>query len=345
VPVLVRGGPISRVGKAVTMNKRSAPIIGVSGQDGGYLANFLLEKGYQVYGTSRDHEIAAFSNLVELGIKDRVHLMSMTLADFRSVVTALQTAQPDEIYNLGGQSSVGLSFRYPVETFESVSVGTINILECLRLFKHPAKLYSACSSEVFGNTSEPADEATPFQPRSPYAAAKAAAHYAVNNYREAYDLFACSGILFNHESPLRPARFVTRKIVSAAVRIAHGSGKRLQLGNLDVQRDWGWAPEYVETMWLMLQQEGPGDYVIATGKTYSLRDFVKEAFNAAGLNWQEHVDIDASLLRPTDVEYSVGNSKKAERRLGWKAQTKGSELIHRLVEAEFAKSLAMAVTP
>jgi GDPmannose 4,6-dehydratase len=283
--------------------------------------------------------------LVELEIKDRVHLMSSTLADFRSVVTTLQTAQPDEIYNLGGQSSVGLSFGYPVETFESISVGTINILECLRLFKHPAKLYSACSSEVFGNTLEPANETTPFQPRSPYATAKAAAHYAVANYREAYDLFACSGLLFNHESPLRPARFVTRKIVTAAVRIANGSRKRLQLGNLDVKRDWGWAPEYVETMWLMLQQQRPGDYVIATGTTCSLREFVRMAFDAAGLDWREHVDFDASLLRPTDVEYSVGNPEKAERELLWKAQTKGSELIHKLVEAEFVKGVANIGSP
>jgi GDPmannose 4,6-dehydratase len=332
-------------GRRGHVRSRSALIIGVSGQDGGYLADLLLKKGYQVYGTSRDHEVATFSNLAELGIKDRVHLMSMTLSDFRSVVATLQTAQPDEIYNLGGQSSVGLSFRYPVETFESIAVGTINILECLRLFKHPAKLYSACSSEVFGNTAEPATETTPFQPRSPYAAAKAAAHYAVANYREAYDQFACSGILFNHESPLRPARFVTRKIVTGAVRIANGSEKRLQLGNLDVQRDWGWAPEYVETMWLMLQKERPGDYVIATGTTCSLRDFVREAFATAGLDWQEHVDVDASLLRPTDVEFSVGNPAKAERELRWKAQTKGSELIHKLVEAEFARSVAAIGSP
>ena len=327
------------------MKKRSALIIGISGQDGGYLADFLLEKGYEVYGSSRDHEVATFSNLTELGIKDRIHLTSMTLSDFRSVVNTLQAVQPDEIYSLAGQSSVGLSFRYPVETFESISVGTINILECLRLFKHPAKLYNACSSEVFGNTSEPATETTPFQPRSPYAAAKAAAHYAVANYREAYDLFACSGLLFNHESPLRPARFVTRKIVTAAVRIAIGSDKRLQLGNLDVQRDWGWAPEYVETMWLMLQKEHPGDYLIATGNTYSLRDFVREAFAAAGLDWLEYVDVDPSLLRPTDVDYSVGNPFKAEKELHWKAQIKGVALIRELVEAEFSRTVSLASTP
>jgi GDPmannose 4,6-dehydratase len=286
--------------------------------------------------------MAPFTNLVELGIKDRVHLLSMTLSDFRSVVTTLQTAQPDEIYNLAGQSSVGLSFRYPVETFESISVGTINILECLRLFKHPTKLYNAGSSEIFGNTKTPATETTPFQPRSPYATAKAAAHYAVANYREAYDLFACSGILFNHESPLRPPRFVTRKIVTTAVRIAKGSEERLQLGNLNIKRDWGWAPEYVEMMWLMLQQDHPDDFVIATGTLYSLTDFVREAFEAAGLDWQKYVDVDPSLLRPTDVEYSVGNPAKAEKQLHWKAQTKGPDLIRNLVEAEFGRSAAMA---
>lgn len=327
------------------MKKRSALIIGISGQDGGYLAQLLLDKGYEVYGSSRDHEVAAFANLTELGIKDRINLLSMTLSDFRSVVTTLQTAQPDEIYNLAGQSSVGLSFRYPVETFESISVGTINILECLRLFKHPAKLYNAGSSEVFGNTNTPATEITPFQPRSPYATAKAAAHYAVANYREAYDLFACSGILFNHESPLRPPRFVTRKIVTTAVRIAKGSDERLQLGNLNIKRDWGWAPEYVEMMWLMLQQEHADDFVIATGTLHSLTDFVRETFEAVGLDWQKYVDVDSSLLRPTDVEYSVGNPAKAEKRLHWKAQTKGPDLIRKLVEAEFTRSAVMAGIP
>ena len=323
------------------MNKRSALIIGISGQDGAYLAQLLLDKGYEVYGSSRDHEMASFTNLVELGIKERAHLLSMTLSDFRSVVTTFQTAQPDEIYNLAGQSSVGLSFRYPVETFESISVGTINILECLRLFKHPAKLYNAGSSEVFGNTDTPANETTPFQPRSPYATAKAAAHYAVANYREAYDLFACSGILFNHESPLRPPRFVTRKIVATAVRIAKGSDERLRLGNLTIKRDWGWAPDYVEMMWLMLQQDHPDDFVIATGTLYSLTDFVRDAFDAVGLDWQKYVDVDPALLRPTDVEYSVGNPAKAEKQLRWKARVKGRELICKLMDAEIEKSNAI----
>ena len=259
------------------MNKK-ALIIGVSGQDGSYLARLLLEKGYHVYGTSRDHEVTAFSNLSKLKIKDRVALRSMTSSDFRSVLTALQEIEPDEIYNLAGQTSVGLSFLYPVETFESISVGTIHILECLRILKKEIRFYNAGSSEVFGNTISPAHEETPFSPRSPYATAKAAAHYATANYREAYGLFACTGILFNHESPLRPERFVTQKIISTAVRIAAGSKERLKLGDLSIHRDWGWAPEYVEAMWKMLQYEKPEDFIVATGRMHSLEKFVQKKF-------------------------------------------------------------------
>ena len=212
---------------------KKALIIGVSGQDGSYLARLLLEKGYEVHGTSRDHEVSAFDNLVKLGIKDRVKLTSMVTSDFRSVLTALQKAEADEIYNLAGQTSVGMSFAYPVETFDSILIGTMNLLECIRLLKHQVRFYNAGSSEVFGNTLTPATETTPYHPRSPYATAKAAAHFAVTNYREAYGLFACTGILFNHESPLRPARFVTSKIVSTAVRIAKGSCEKLTLGKMD----------------------------------------------------------------------------------------------------------------
>ncbi len=314
--------------------KRSALIIGVSGQDGGYLAELLLKKGYEVFGTSRDHEVASFPNLARLGIKDDVRLRSMALADFRSVLTTLQSTQPDEIYNLAGQTSVGLSFNYPVETFESISLGTINILECLRLLQRPSKLYNASSSEIFGNTPTSANEETPLRPRSPYATAKAAAQYAVANYREAYNLFACSGMLFNHESPLRPARFVTRKIVTTAARIANGSGERLRLGNLHAERDWGWAPDYVDAMWRMLQQEVAEDFVIATGATHSLADFVADVFKALGLNWSDHVDIDRALYRPTDIERSMGDPSKAERLLNWKASVNYPELVQRLVTAE-----------
>jgi GDPmannose 4,6-dehydratase len=298
---------------------KKALIFGVSGQDGAYLARFLLAQGYQVAGTSRDAQMASFANLVALGIRDRVALHSVTLTDFRSVLEVLMRVVPDEIYHLAGQSSVGLSFDQPVETFHSIGVGTLNLLESVRFLGAPVRLYNASSSDCFGDTGgQPATEATPFSPRSPYAVAKAAAHFEVANYREAYKLFACSGILFNHESPLRPRHFVTRKIASAACRIAAGSGERLRLGNLDVARDWGWAPEYVEAMWRMLQRDAPEDLVIATGTTISLREFTAEAFAAVGLDWRDHVEVDPSLYRPADIAVSRANPAKAGRVLGWK---------------------------
>ena len=314
--------------------------MGISGQDGAYLAQLLLEKGYEVHGTSRDYEASSFKNLHTLGLRDRVHLRSMDAAEFRSVLTTLQAVDADEIYNLAGQSSVGFSFSYPVETFNSISVGTINILECLRLLKHPARFYNAGSSEVFGNTAMPAEEETPFRPRSPYATAKAAAHYSVANYREAYGLFACTGILFNHESPLRPARFVTRKIVSTAVRISEGSKETLRLGNLHICRDWGWAPDYVEAMWKMLQQAAPHDFVVATGVMNSLKRFVDLVFSEVGLNWKEHVETDVELLRPSDIEHSVGHPEKAKVLLNWVAEHDFGTIISRLVADERASFLA-----
>ena len=316
--------------KSNIKKQKRALIIGVSGQDGAYLAKLLLEKGYEVHGTSRDHEVSSFANLVKLGIRERVKVASMVTSDFRSVLTALQRAEADEIYNLAGQTSVGMSFEYPVETFDSILIGTMNLLECLRLLGYPVKFYNAGSSEVFGNTKKPAAENTPYHPRSPYAAAKAAAHYAVTNYREAYGLFACTGILFNHESPLRPARFVTQKIVSTAVRIAKGSKETLRLGRLDIRRDWGWAPEYVEVMWRMLQQKKPDDYVVATGEEHSLQDFVAETFRGLGLDWRKHVVSDPSLFRPSDIERSCGNANKALRQLGWRPRITFQEVIKRL---------------
>lgn len=315
------------------MNKK-ALIIGVSGQDGAYLARLLLEKRYRVYGTSRDHEMTSFVNLEKLGVKNKVTLCSMTASDFRSVLTTLQEVEPDEIYNLAGQSSVGLSFSYPVETFESISVGTIHLLECLRILKRKVRFYNAGSSEVFGNTITPACEQTSFQPRSPYATAKAAAHYAVANYREAYGLFACTGILFNHESPLRPARFVTQKIISTALRIASGSKERLELGNLAIHRDWGWAPEYVEAMWRILQHSKPEDFIIATGKMYSLEEFVKKTFDHLGLKSEDYLDVNNSLLRPSDIEKSVGDPGKAASLLGWKAEVTLDEIISRMLQEQ-----------
>jgi GDPmannose 4,6-dehydratase len=316
---------------------QKALIIGVSGQDGAYLADFLLKQGYQVYGTSRDHEVGSFRNLQTLGIKDQVKLTSMVTSDFRSVLTALQRSEPDEIYNLAGQTSVGMSFEYPVETFDSIMIGTMNLLECIRLIKTSVRFYNAGSSEVFGNTPVPATEETPYHPRSPYATAKAAAHYAVANYREAYGLFAATGILFNHESPLRPERFVTQKIVRTAVRIAQGSGETLHLGKIDLNRDWGWAPDYVEAMWRILQQEKADDYVIASGESHSIEDFVKTTFTQLGLNWENHVKSDPSLFRPTDIDHSCGNPAKARKNLGWEAKHRFTEIIALLVDAELKR--------
>ena len=310
-------------------------ITGISGQDGAYLAKLLLAKGYEVHGTARDAQMSTFSNLQRLGIKNEITFHSMALNDFRSVLQILTKVQPDEIYNLAGQSSVGLSFEQPVETLESISVGTLNLLEAIRFTGRPIKLYNAGSSECFGNTGgQSADEETPFRPRSPYAVAKATAFWVVSNYREAYSLFACTGILFNHESPLRPERFVTKKIVKAACRIAAGSPEKLHLGNISIARDWGSAEEYVEAMWLMLHQEQPEDFAIATGETNTLEDFVAAVFKAVKLDWREHVVSDPALLRPSEIMVSRGNPTKALQKLGWRATRKMRDVIMLIIDAE-----------
>ena len=314
---------------------KKALICGVSGQDGAYLARLLLDKGYEVHGTSRDAQASSFASLTRLGIRDQVQLSSMSLIDFRSVLTVLSRVQPDEVYNFAGQSSVGLSFQQPVETLESHATGTLNLLEVIRFLEQPIRLYNACSGECFGDTGDqPADENTPFRPRSPYAVAKAAAFWEVANYRDAYGLFACNGILFNHESPLRPERFVTRKIVAAACRIAAGSRERLVLGNLAIRRDWGWAPEYVEAMWRMLQQDEPDDYVIATGESHSLESFVAVAFDCVGLDWKAYVDTDPSLFRPSEIMAGCGNPAMAGEKLGWRAKSRMRDVVRMMVEAE-----------
>jgi len=314
---------------------KKALICGISGQDGTFLAKLLLNKGYKVYGASRDAQVNSFSNLERLGLRDRVSVVSVTLNDFRSVLQSLMKIQPDEVYNLAGQSSVGLSFEQPVETMESISIGTLNLLEAVRFSGQPIKLYSAGSSECFGDTNEEAaNEKTPFSPRSPYAVAKSAAFWEVANYREAYNLFACTGILFNHESCLRPERFVTKKIVSAACRIAAGSNEKLHLGDIDIKRDWGWAPEYVEAMWLMLQQDRADDFVIATGVANSLRSFVACTFEATGLDWNKHIVIDPELIRPAEIAANRGDPTKAGRLLGWKPRHFMSDVVQIMVKAE-----------
>ncbi|MDB9451304.1 GDP-mannose 4,6-dehydratase [Dolichospermum circinale] len=313
---------------------KKALICGVSGQDGAYLAELLLKQGYTVCGTSRDAQISPFQNLVHLGIKDQVKLESMSLTDFRSVLQVLTKIQPDEVYNLAGQTSVGLSFGQPVETLESIATGTLNLLEAIRFLGATIKLYNAGSSECFGDTGNvAAAENTPFRPRSPYAVAKAAAFWEVANYREAYGLFACSGILFNHESPLRPERFVTQKIIATACRIAQGSKEKLYLGNMSIQRDWGWAQEYVKAVYLMLQQSQPDDYVIATGESTSLEDFVAAAFLSLKLDWHDHVVVDSSLFRPTDLSMGRGNPTKAKQQLGWEARYKMQDVVKMMVDA------------
>lgn len=317
------------------VNSSKALICGISGQDGSYLAKYLLDRRYEVYGTSRDAQMSSFHNLQILGIRKHVKLESMTLTDFRSVLQVLMNVQPDEVYNLAGQSSVSLSFQQPVETLESISIGTLNLLEAIRFINRPIKLYNASSGECFGNTQGmPADESTSFRPRSPYAVAKSTAHWEVANYREAYGLFCCSGILFNHESPLRPERFVTKKIVSAACRIAGGSKEKLRLGNISIQRDWGWAPEYVVVMWMMLQQAQPDDFVVATGESHSLEEFIDSAFSALGLNWRDHVTVDPSLFRPTDLPSGRANPAKARVQLGWQAKSRMHNVIRMMLEAE-----------
>ena len=315
---------------------KRALILGVSGQDGAYLSRLLLGKGYEVHGTSRDAELQPFTRLAQLGIRERVKTHSSSLRDFREMLQLLSSVAPDEVYNLAGQTSVALSFSQPIEAIESIAQTTLILLEVVRFLKAPVKIYNASSSEAFGAT-EPgraSNEETPFMPRSPYATAKATAHWTTANYRHAYGIFACSGILFNHESPLRSERFVTKKIITAAVAIAAGRASRVTLGNLSVSRDWGYAPEYVDAMWRMLQHDTPGDYVIATGESHTVEEFVDAAFRACGLTWRDHVDIDANLLRPNDVAYSRGDASKAKRELGWEAKTRFHDLVKLLVDAE-----------
>lgn len=308
-----------------------ALICGVGGQDGSYLAHLLLGKGYEVFGTSRDALASGFNNLLTLNIIKNVSLLSMDITDFRSVLYALEKVRPDEVYNLAGQTSVGLSFEQPVEAMTSIGLSTLNLLEAIRFTSPSIRLYNAGSSDCFGDTgSKCATEFTPFQPRSPYGVAKTTAHFLVQNYRDSYGLFACTGILFNHESPLRPRRFVTQKIVSAAARISKGSNERLELGNLAISRDWGWAPDYVKAMWSMLQQKEPDDFVVATGTSISLEEFVDRSFSYFNLSWKDHVDIRSELLRPSDIQMSRGSYAKAHKMLGWSPSIDVAGVIERM---------------
>lgn len=320
-------------------------ICGISGQDGSYLAKLLPERGSEVWGSSRDAEQNTFDNARRLGIFNSLHFVSLDLRDVGSAMAILRRICPEEIYNLTGQSSVGLSFERPVETVESIAMGTLNLLEAIRLTDRSIRLYNAGSTECFGDTGERiADETTPFSPRSPYAVAKTSAYWAVANYREAYDLFACTGILSGHDSPLRPSHFVTRKIVRAVASIAMGNEVSLSLGNLKIERDWGWAPEYVEANTRMLEQPVPEDYIIATGQSHSLCEFVATAFESIGKNWREYVVRDERLMRRTDIPTNRVDPSKAAARLEWKARSGMRDVIRMMLEAELAEGRSVRST-
>ena len=286
------------------------------------------------YGVSRDAEDSNFENLRKLNVLDKIKLISATISDSKSVLQVIMKVKPDEIYNLAGQTSVGLSFKEPMETMKSISLGVLNILEAIRFSEFNIKFYNAGSSESFGKNYNVLDENTSFNPRSPYGVAKSTAFWNVAIYREAYNIYACTGILFNHESPFRKEGFVTKKIISTVCRIANGSNEKLALGNINIFRDWGWAPEYVETMWLMLQQDNPDDFVIATGETISLKDFIDIAFKYFDLNMKDHVIIDNNLLRPIEIEKVIANPTKAKLKLNWKAKTKAKSLVERMIDCE-----------
>lgn len=319
----------------LTMKKTKALICGITGQDGAYLAHLLLQKGYDVVGTTRDVGKANSSRLSTLGVLDSVRLRSMIVADSRSVSNVIASERPDEIYNLSGQTSVGLSFSQPIEALESISVATLNILEAINTAHPAARFFNACSSECFGGTELcGADEQTVFRPRSPYAIAKATAYWQVAEYRSAYGVYACSGILFNHESPLRPEIFVTRKIVRGAILVSKGVISNLELGNLNISRDWGWAPDYVEAMWRMLQQPMPTDFVIATGKAITLSDFLALVFGRLDLDWQKYVTVNRAFTRPLDVAFSMGNPTKAATLLDWHSSTSVEEIACQMLAAE-----------
>jgi GDPmannose 4,6-dehydratase len=312
-----------------------ALVTGVTGQDGSYLADFLLERGYEVFGMVRRTSTINFDRIRHL--QDRIKIVRGDLLDEVSLISILRENDPDEIYNLAAQSFVPTSFEQPVLTGEFTGLGVTRLLDAIRIVNHAVRFYQASSSEMFGKVREtPQRETTPFYPRSPYGAAKVYAHWMTVNYRESYGLFGCSGILFNHESPRRGVEFVTHKITRAAARIKLGLASELRLGNLDAQRDWGYAPDYVRAMWLMLQQDQPDDYVIATGQTHSVREFCQEAFGHLGLDWEKYVIVDPKLYRPAEVDLLVGDYGKAKRVLGWEPSVDFQELVRIMVDADMA---------
>ncbi|MFX0203025.1 MAG: GDP-mannose 4,6-dehydratase [Candidatus Hodarchaeota archaeon] len=316
--------------------KRRVLITGVTGQDGSYLSEFLLEKGYRVFGLVRRSSSPNYERIEH--IRDKIELIQGDLLDQNSLIEAIQCAKPDEVYNLGAQSFVPTSWNQPVLTGEFTALGATRMLEAIRVVNPKIKFYQASSSEMFGAVQEvPQNEKTPFYPKSPYGVAKVYGHYITVNYRESYGIFACSGILFNHESPRRGLEFVTRKVSHGVAKIKLGLQKELKMGNLDSQRDWGYAKEYVEAMWLMLQQDEPTDYVVATGKAHTVRKLLQIAFSYVGLNWEDHVVIDEKLIRPAEVNRLLGDASKAREKLGWSPGVSFEELIAIMVESDLKK--------
>lgn len=317
------------------MEKR-ALITGITGQDGSYLAELLLNKGYKVFGLRRRTSVPIMENIEH--IKNDIEFVDGDLLDLSSLMQAVNVANPDEIYNLAAQSFVGTSWTQPGLTAQVTALGVTNMLEAVRLVKPEARFYQASSSEMFGKVMEtPQKETTPFYPRSPYGVAKVYGHWITVNYRESFDMFACSGILFNHESPRRGVEFVTRKVTDAVARIKLGLQSELRMGNLDAKRDWGFAGDYVKAMWLMLQQDTPDDYVISTGETHTVQELVEIAFAHVGLNWKEHVVIDPKFVRPAEVDLLLGDCTKAKQKLGWKLEVGFEQLIKMMVDEDIAR--------
>ncbi len=318
------------------MSSKRALVTGITGQDGSYLAELLLEKGYEVIGMVRRSSTTNFERIHK--IQEHIELASGDLLDQVSLIDILERYRPAEVYNLAAQSFVQTSWTQPVFTGEVTALGVTRLLDAIRLVDPDIRFYQASTSEMFGKVrSVPQNEDTPFYPRSPYGVAKVYGHWITVNYRESYDLYAVSGICFNHESPRRGHEFVTQKIARAAARIKHGLQEELRLGNLDAQRDWGYAPDYVYAMWLMLQQDAPDDYVIATGQTHTVEYFAELAFDAVGLDYREYVVQDEQFMRPAEVDILVGDPSRAKRKMGWQAQTKFEELVHIMVDAELQK--------
>jgi len=317
---------------------KKALITGVTGQDGAYLAKFLLNKGYQVYGTYRRLSTPNFWRLQYLGIFDEIELLPVDLLDSFSIIEAIKMAQPDEIYNLAAQSFVGASFEQPLASAEITGIGVVKFLEAIRNTTHKIKFYQASTSEMFGdNLFTEQSEDTVFEPSSPYAAAKLYAHHMLKIYRKGYGIFACNGILFNHESPIRGLEFVTRKITNAVAKIKLGLEDKLELGNIEAKRDWGFAPEYVDAMWLMLQKNSPDDYVVSTNETHTIREFLDIAFGMVELDWHKYIKIDERFMRPVDVRYLKGNYNKSLKNLGWRPKTKFHELVEIMLKSDLER--------